>query len=406
MHHRFANGLDLVAELHPSMKSTAVGFFVRAGSRDERDELWGVSHFLEHMAFKGRGDVSADDINRRFDEIGANYNASTSEEVTTYYAGVLPEYLPEAIDLLATLLRPDLRQEDFDLEKQVIIEEIGMYDDAPGFLTYEQLMAAHFGDHPLGRSILGSPESIRDLSREGMVDYHAQRYGAAAMTLVVAGNADWDAVCGLAERHCGDWASGDATRPTSEPPPSTRQAVMHRPTMLMQTLAFGAAAPPATSPHRVAAEVLSIIVGDDTGSRLYWEFIDPGFADTCELSFNEYDGAGLWMTYLACVPERAAELVDGVRTVYDRINRDGIEDDELERARNKLAARLVLGSERPMGRLGALGSHWVYRGREVTVDEELAEIRSVTQEAIRDLLDAYPLAMHSSAMIGPLEGLE
>ncbi|MFQ5732411.1 MAG: M16 family metallopeptidase, partial [Planctomycetaceae bacterium] len=125
------NGLQVVAELNPHVHSVAAGFFVRTGSRDETDEVSGVSHFLEHMAFKGNDRYSADDVNRIFDEIGAKYNASTSEEVTLFYAAVLPEYLPQAAEMLSVILYPSLRQDDFDVEKQVILEEIGMYVDQP-----------------------------------------------------------------------------------------------------------------------------------------------------------------------------------------------------------------------------------------------------------------------------------
>ncbi len=138
--HRLANGLQIVAELNSDVQSVAVGFFVRTGSRDETDEVSGVSHFLEHMVFKGTAQFSAEDVNRIFDEIGAKYNASTSEEVTLFYAAVLPEYLVCAFELLSALMRPTLREEDFNLEKQVILEEIGMYDDLPTFTAYEQVM--------------------------------------------------------------------------------------------------------------------------------------------------------------------------------------------------------------------------------------------------------------------------
>ena len=400
------NGLSIVAELHPAMKSTAIGFYVRAGSRDESDALWGVSHFLEHMAFKGRGELDGDELNRRFDDIGAHYNASTSEEVTTYYAAVLPEYLPEAMKLLATLLRPDLRPDDFETEKQVIIEEIGMYDDAPGFLAYENLMATHFAAHPLGRSILGTPESIRDLSRDAMAAYHGDRYGASAVTLAVTGQADWDAIQDLAARHCGDWQPGRADRDVPPPQPVRRANTMHRPEMLIQTIAQGADAPSAQSRERLAAELLSLVVGDDSGSRMYWDLVDTGFAETAELSFNEYDGAGLWMTYLSCLPERAAELADRVAGLYDAVNRDGILQDELDRARNKLSSRMVLQAERPMGRLGAVGAGWVYRGQLQSLDDELAELAAITPDDIAAMLARYPLGQMSTAMVGPLEALD
>ncbi|MCA9018899.1 MAG: insulinase family protein, partial [Planctomycetaceae bacterium] len=136
------NGLQIIAELNPNAHSVAIGYFVRTGSRDETDAVSGVSHFLEHMAFKGNEKYSADDVNRIFDEIGANYNASTSEEITLYYGSFLPEYVETAMELLSTLIYPTLRQEDFDIEKKVILEEIGMYDDLHSFTAYEKVMQA------------------------------------------------------------------------------------------------------------------------------------------------------------------------------------------------------------------------------------------------------------------------
>src|SRR5262245_35308701 len=153
-HQKLKNGLTIIGETNAAARSAAVGFFVRTGSRDETAEVSGVSHFLEHMAFKGNERFTADDVNRIFDEVGAKYNASTSEEVTLYYAAILPEYLESTFEILSGLLYPSLRQEDFDMEKNVILEEIGMYEDQPTFTAYEELMRSHFAGHPLGQSIL------------------------------------------------------------------------------------------------------------------------------------------------------------------------------------------------------------------------------------------------------------
>ena len=180
------NGLQVVAELNPNVHSVAMGFFVRTGSRDETSAVSGVSHFLEHMAFKGDDKFTADDVNRIFDEIGAKYNASTSEEITLFYAAVLPEYLPRACEILAAILFPSLRQEDFDMEKNVILEEIGMYEDQPSFVAYENLMRTHFSGHPLSQCILGTSQSVTDLTSEQMRNYHSEHYGTGNITL--AGN--------------------------------------------------------------------------------------------------------------------------------------------------------------------------------------------------------------------------
>src|SRR5438094_10193627 len=166
--HKLPNGLQLIGETSPSARSVAVGFFVRTGSRDETVAESGVSHFLEHMMFKGTPRRTAFDVNLDFDRIGASYNAYTSEENTVYYAAILPEYLPRAIDILADILRPSLRGEDFDMEKKVILEEIDMYEDQPTWAAYDNAKKAFFGAHPLGNSILGTPESIRVLKREQM----------------------------------------------------------------------------------------------------------------------------------------------------------------------------------------------------------------------------------------------
>ena len=146
------------------VKRTTQVLFVRAGSRDETAEVSGVSHFLEHMAFKGDDRFSADDVNRVFDEIGAKYNASTSEEVTMYYAAVLPEYLERAMELLSSLMQPALRVADFEMEKNVILEEISMYEDQPSFVCYDHIMSTHFAGHPLCQSILGTNASITALT--------------------------------------------------------------------------------------------------------------------------------------------------------------------------------------------------------------------------------------------------
>src|SRR5262249_5531078 len=153
-----------IGETSPSARSVALGFFVRTGSRDETAEVSGVTHFLEHMAFKGTPHRTALDVNRDFDRIGANYNAFTSEENTVFYAAVLPEYLPQAVDILADILRPSLRDDDFNMEKKVIIEEIGMYEDRPMWSAYDRAKRAYFADHPLANSVLGTPESITALT--------------------------------------------------------------------------------------------------------------------------------------------------------------------------------------------------------------------------------------------------
>jgi predicted Zn-dependent peptidase len=197
--------LEIIAECNGDAHSAALGFFVRTGSRDENDKIAGVSHFLEHMLFKGTPTRSADDVNREFDEMGAHYNAFTNEENTVYYAAVLPEYLGRAAELWADVMRPSLREEDFNTEKKVIIEEIKMYEDQPPFCADEKCRAAFFGSHPLSRSVLGTERSIADLPVEAMRDYFERRYSPGNLLLAAVGKVDFDDLVKTAEKHCGHW---------------------------------------------------------------------------------------------------------------------------------------------------------------------------------------------------------
>jgi predicted Zn-dependent peptidase len=403
--HTLSNGLRIIGETTPSVHSVAAGFFVRTGSRDETGAISGVSHFLEHMAFKGNDRFSADDVNRVFDELGAKYNASTSEEVTMYYGAVIPEFLEQALELLSALMMPSLRQDDFDMEKNVILEEIGMYEDQPSFSCYDLIMSTHFAGHPLGQSILGSKESITALTSDQMRAYHRSYYHTGNITLAVAGKCDFDHFVKIAERYCLALPSGKPDRelPQVVPTPTVR---MHaKEGSVQQHLMQMGPGPLSSSPLRFAAELLSVIVGDDSGSRLFWEIVDPGNAEAADLSYNEYDGAGAWMTYLSCQPEQVAENLDAMNRVFADINANGVTADELEQARNKAASRIVLRGERPMGRMSTLGSNWVYRGEYQSVADDLKQIRAVTQKDIRTVLEQFPLKMVTTAGIGPLNEL-
>jgi predicted Zn-dependent peptidase len=402
---RLANGLQIIAEQSPSVYSVAVGFFVRTGARDEIDEISGVSHFLEHMVFKGTARHSADDVNRVFDEVGAKYNASTSEEVTLFYAAVLPEYLPPTFDLLADILRPSLRQEDFDMEKKVILEEIGMYDDQPTYTAYEHLMQTHFSGHPLGRSVLGSNESITALKCDQMRDYHNSRYTGGNIIVAVAGKFDWTEVLALAEKHCADWPAGGGPRRTNEARPKGGINLVNKPNSMLQHVMHMAPAPAAANPLRYAADILTVIVGDDSGSRLFWELVDPGLAETADVGYSEFDGCGSYIGYFSSPPDEARNNIERIQTIYDDVNRNGVTEVELTQAKSKIASRIVLRSERPMGRLSSLGYNWVNRNEYHRVEDDLEILRKITLRDIRQLLEQYPLAQLTTSTVGPLDAL-
>ena len=398
------NGLHIIGETNPSARSVALGFFVRTGSRDERSDVSGVTHFLEHMVFKGTPRRSPLDVNRDFDRIGAHYNAFTSEENTVFYAAILPEYLPQAVDILADILRPSLRVEDFDMEKNVIIEEIGMYEDQPMWSAYDHAKRTYFADHPLGNSILGTPESIRALTRDQMHAYFERRYVAPNITAVIAGNFDWERFVALVEERCGNWSSGFVGRQgVRETRGSRKFEVLTKSKVAQEHVFLLSPGPPVESPLRYAADTLALAIGDDSGSRLYWALVDPGFADSADCSFHDYEGTGSFYTSFSCEPDRAQENLGIVHDVLHQVQKQGITEEELHQAKSKIGSRVVRASERPMGRMQAIGMAWTYLHQYRTVDDDLKAFDAVTLQTVRQVLDQYPLDQFTTLALGPLE---
>jgi predicted Zn-dependent peptidase len=400
-HATLDNGLEVIAELNELAHSVAAGFFVKTGSRDESSELAGVSHFLEHMTFKGTPRRDAVAVNRDFDRVGAKHNAQTSEEDTFYHVTCLPEYLPRAFDVLSDILRPVLRSDDFDTEKQVIIEEIRMYLDNPMSVAYEAAKTVHFGTHSLGNSILGTVESILALTADQMRAYFERRYSPANIVLAFAGKSDWSSLVELANSHCGSWRGPAATRQTLPVHGSGAFRAILREDDQQQTVVGVADGPSAESDDRYAAHMLATILGDHTGSRLYWKLIDPGLADGAELSYQDYNQAGAFFTFLSCEPDATQANLGRIAEVYNDAMAGTLTVSELTQARNKVLARSVLRSERPMGRLASLGFHWMYHGAYIALEQELEAFNRVTRDDLRRLLRDWPLWPMTIVSVGP-----
>jgi predicted Zn-dependent peptidase len=404
-HAQLANGLTIIGEANPAARSVALGFFVQTGARDEAHDVSGVTHFLEHMIFKGTPRRSAQQVNEDFDRIGASYNAFTSEENTVFHAALLPEYLPQAVDILADILRPSLRQEDFDMEKNVIIEEIGMYDDQPLWSTYDAAKQLFFKNHPLGQSILGTKASITALKRDQMQEYFDRRYVAPNITVALAGAFAWPDALNLIERQCAGWPAGATTRAVAPAPRTKDLKVMPSETVVQEHAFLLSSGPPADSELRYAAEVLANALGDDTGSRLYWALVDPGLAESASCSFHEYQGAGAFYTYLCSDADQTQANLGIVLGLLAALQAEGLSDEEIALAKSKLASRIVRGNERPMGRMQSLGFNWIYLKRQRTVDEDLAAIEAVDRAQMLRLLDEHPVNEPTIVALGPLKAL-
>ena len=403
--HTLANGLEIVAECNPKAYSTALGFFVKTGSRDEQDDNHGVSHFLEHMVFKGTARRNAADVNRELDEIGSHSNAFTSEEQTVYFAAFLPEYQDKALELLSDILRPALREDDFEMEKKVILEEIAKYEDQPPFGAHEKCMALHFGSHPLARSVLGTTASVGALTRDRMLAYFQQRYSPRNIALVAAGNVNFERLIALLELYCGKWEPFEAPRQTPPALPHQGLQVIHKDTATQQYVVQLANAPGSSDESRYAARLLATILGDSSGSRMYWELFDRGLAECAVMETCDYQGAGVFLTYLCCAPEDASDNLASIDEILRQAHADGVTAAELAQAKSKIRSHVVLQAERPANRLFSVGNNWIQRRQYRTVREIVRSYEAVTPQDIAAVLEQFPLTVNTTVAVGPLEEL-
>jgi len=396
------NGLRVMAEVDPQSYTAAAGFFVRTGSRDEQAEVMGVSHFLEHMMFKGTARRSADDVNREFDELGANYNAFTSQEMTAFWAHVMPEMLPKALDILADIMRPALREEDFQTERGVILEEIAMYADMPFWRLYEAAMERHYGPHPLSFRVLGTKETIGALERDAMAAYFNERYSADNTVLALAGNLDFDATVEAISRCCGHWQRTDTHRRYDAIERADHHFTLDDPNANRHYILMVAPAPAADDDRRYAASMLANLLGDQEGSLLYWALVEPGIAEEAQVGFDGRDRVGEYYVYASCPPERANQVEE---VINDQIARclDLVTEDDLVRLRSKTATGVTLAGERPAGRMKRLGRIWTYLERYSTLEEELAKIQAVTLEDVRAVYEAFPFTPRTVGHLRPVK---
>jgi predicted Zn-dependent peptidase len=404
--HRLGNGLQLLGQQMPDLESVSVCFFARTGSRDEHDPaIFGVSHFLEHMVFKGTQRRDTERITLDFSRMGAEYNAYTSLEQTVYYARVLGEELPRAIELLSDMMRPRLDAQDFALERNVILEEIARSEDVPTSQAYRRLMQTYFAGHSLGHDVLGTKESIGALAVEQMREYAARRYAANNLMLVLAGNFEWQQVVELAERHCGGWTSGEAGREAGAYAPAEPVAnVIVKPQLKQQLMLLAWPSISEQDDDLYAMQLAAMVLGDGSGSRLFWNIFQKGLAETAVASLSTLDNTGLMLAFASTTPEQAPGVLELVKAEIASLQADGVHDDELRRAKDKLVSRTVLDGESAFSRMQDLAYNWVAKNELRTIEDEVARIEAVTLADIRRVLDRFPVtAQHVFTAYGPLE---
>ncbi|MSR69660.1 MAG: insulinase family protein [Phycisphaerales bacterium] len=384
-----ANGLRIAAECAPDAASAAVGLFVGTGARDEPKELMGVSHFLEHMMFKGSATRLAREVNEAFDRIGARNNAFTSHEMTAYHAHVLPEHCSESLTLVADLLRPALREEDFQQERHVILEEIAMYEDNPFWVIYERALEVYFKDHPLGFRVLGTKESVGAMTRNQMHEYFTERYSPANTVLVAAGKIDFDALVAQAARETAEWKSTSVKRvyPTWSPNAGSFTIAITKATRGYMVLLWPA--PSQTDSRRYAAMLCAQIIGDSEGSRLHWALVETGIAVHAAVGFHGRDGSGECVASIVCATEDLDKAEKIVRRECQQLS-ESLTEDDLVRARRKIATAVAVAGESPSGRMQRLGSVLTSIGVFSPLEAELEKINALTLEDLRTHLQEFP----------------
>ncbi len=407
--HQLPNGLQIVGQPMPDFESVSVSYYVRTGSRDEPDpKIAGVSHFLEHMVFKGTQTLDWQQITLEFNKIGAELNAFTSHEATVYYARVLGEYLERALELLSDMMYPRLAASDFETEKEVIINEIARSEDQPYNLAFRRMMQTYFSTHSLGHDVLGSRESIQEMQIEQMREYWDQRYAANNLILSVAGNFEWEKVIELAEKYCSNWRTGNATRHVEAYQPAEPiKQIMVDPRLKQQILIIAMPAVDVKDPDYYAAILGSSILGDSDGSRLFWNIHQKGLAESASAGIWAMEGTGIMMMEANSTPEEAPHVLQLLQAELTSLLEDGIYEDELRRAKDKWISGMVLNSESTFSRMRALASDWVIEGRLITIDEEVERIEQVSVEDVLRALKRFPIRDKQVLItLGPLSEAE
>ena len=400
---KLENGLSLVFETIPRLGSTAVGFLVRTGSRDEPRNLAGMSHFLEHMCFKGTSRRTWDQINREVDDLGALWNAYTWWEGTAYFHWVQAERAPDSIDILADMMRPKLDEADFNMEKGVILEEIAMYNDNPSALIADRLIQAAYGDHPLGTSVLGTAESVTSVSHTDMTAYFRRRYTPNNMVFLATGAIDRDRLVEAVRHHTAAWTSGETGRSQTIPEFRSETRLVHRPEVAREHLAMAWLGPEVGSPWAPTARVLARYLGEEENSRLYWAVKQKGLVDRVSASHAGFNDSGLMYVYASTAPAKAVEVLGLIREEIAKVHRS-IDEAALSRARIKAESALVREAEQGLSRWNQLAEIENAGAQRKTVAQAMKDIEDVTVDRVKAFLEEYPLEGEPALVpLGPLE---
>ena len=397
------SGVRIVTEAMPSVRSVSLGYWIGTGSRHEREPEAGLSHLIEHLLFKGSDRYASVEIDQIFDAMGAELNAGTGKETTSLYARVIDVHLADAFDVMSEMVwRPAFR--DVDSEREVILEEIAMYEDDPQDKVFDVLGEAVFGQHPLGRAIVGRAEVVAGTPVDAIRAFHAARYVPRNVVIAAAGSVDHDALVELAA------ARMPASDALASPPPAiaaerSRAVRFERKDTEQYHVCVGGLGLARDDERRFALRVLDTIFGGTSSSRLFQEVREQrGLAYAVSSFTGQYADTGQVGLYLGTRPDNLAAALEVIARELERLRRDPASSEELVRAKENLKGRVVLSLESTGARMNRLGSHILGGVPLLSVDEVIAGIDAVTREELVALAgELFAPERLSAAGIGPDE---
>jgi predicted Zn-dependent peptidase len=399
------NGLRLITETMPHVRSVTIGVWLMRGSRHESDERSGIAHFVEHMLFKGTDTRSAEDIAQAIDSIGGQLDAFTAKEYASYYIKVLDEHLPLAVDVLADIvLRPAFNADEIEREKKVILEEIKMVEDTPDDLVHE-IFTQHFWEgHPLGRPILGSKETVEALNADILRTYFHGAYVASNMIVSAAGNLEHAKVRALIEAAFGQIPSTGETV-NGGPPKVVPQVVTRTKELEQSHVCLGTDAYPQRHDDRYVSYIMNTVLGGSMSSRLFQNVREKrGLAYSVFSGLSAYRDAGNLTIYAGCGSDAVEEVVDLCVAEMRALKQAPIPESELRRAKDHLKGSLMLSLENTASRMSHLARQEIYFGRHFSLDETLSGVEGVSaQDVQRVAAELFSNGALAATVLGPSE---
>lgn len=399
------NGLRVISETMPSLRSVALGCWIDTGTRDEDTHEQGVSHFLEHLLFKGSDKLSARDVSETFDAIGAESNAFTSKEATCFWTRILDQELTTGLDVLSEIIqRPAFREHEIDAERHVVIEEINMYDDDPNDVAFENFTTAVFAGHALEAPVLGTRDSILAMSRADINGYWGRRYGAGSMVVAAAGSIDHGTLVEMISERFGDWSGGGVDHAHGDLAGRPRINLKQKDTEQAH-IVMGGPGLDRMDERRWAFDVLNHIMGSGMSSRLFREVREErGLAYAIygfKLSFAD---TGAWGVYVGTTPSQTDTALNVIRDELSKVVESGITPEELERSKGSARGGLALSLEDANSRMVRLGRDELAGMPHLSVDERLEKLEAITLQDVQSVaVDLYGADTRMIGAVGPFE---